>query len=110
MSGPDPVGRPPRAGLQNERTALAWNRTGLALLGLAAVVIRLRLEVPGVLAIITVMVCALLATAVLVAGIRRYRVAHAHPAGRARIDARVPTAVVALIVVLAVVELVALFW
>jgi uncharacterized membrane protein YidH (DUF202 family) len=108
VTGCRPPGPLPRAGLQNERTALAWNRTGLALLGVAAVVVRLRLERPGVLAMITVAVCTLLCLGVLIASIRRYRAAHTHPAGRSGIDARLPTAVVALIVVLAVIELVAI--
>ncbi|HCT78386.1 MAG TPA: hypothetical protein DGT23_17770 [Micromonosporaceae bacterium] len=106
MSAPRPDRHPSRAGLQNERTALAWNRTGLALLGLAAVVIRMRLDGPGVLAIITVVVCGLLALGVLAGGIGRYRAARSHPGGRAGIDARLPMTVVAFVVVLAVVELV----
>ncbi|MEO7235780.1 MAG: DUF202 domain-containing protein [Lapillicoccus sp.] len=47
---------PPRdPGLQPERTALAWQRTGLALAGASVVVARLTFETVGVVALLAAM-------------------------------------------------------
>jgi uncharacterized membrane protein YidH (DUF202 family) len=77
-----------------ERTALAWNRTGLAVLTLAAVVFRLQMSTTPALAVVLVAICAPLGLVVLIGGIHR-----------ARVDARLPFAMAMLIVVVAVVEL-----
>ncbi len=95
------------SGRQNERTALAWTRTGLALL--AAVLIAARITVPdiGVVAVAFAAVALPLAGAVVLLAARRYRAARAAVGTRRALpDGRLPVAVAAVVVTLAVVELI----
>jgi uncharacterized membrane protein YidH (DUF202 family) len=106
VTRPRPGGWPYGDGLHNERTALSWRRTGLALLGLAAVIVRLRFAWPPVAAVLTVAVCTLAALGVLIIGVRRYHAARTNQAGSApAVDGHLSAAVVALIVLLAAIEL-----
>jgi uncharacterized membrane protein YidH (DUF202 family) len=59
-------------GVHNERTALAWQRTALALLAGSAVVARLTLDRIGVLAVVSVAVTMPLALWVMVESRGRY--------------------------------------
>ncbi|MGH3862702.1 DUF202 domain-containing protein [Actinokineospora sp.] len=77
--------------LHVERTRLAWARTTLALIGLAAVVIRLRIDQPFLVGAATVAIGLLL-----LAMLR----------GNRRADGAMPAAVVGLVLVVVVVELV----
>jgi uncharacterized membrane protein YidH (DUF202 family) len=86
-----------------ERTALAWTRTALALLGAVLLAVRLSIDRLGAIAVTFVLVALPLAVAVLVAAGRRYRAAHR--GDRARLDGRLPGGVALLVVVLAAVEL-----
>lgn len=97
----------PGDSLPNERTALSWTRTGIALFGLAAIVLRLRFDRPSVLAVVTIVLCGGLAIAVLAGSVRRYRAAHLHqPGGRLPTDGKLPLLTVVLIVLIAIVALV----
>jgi putative membrane protein len=90
----------------NERTALAWTRTGLALLGSALLAIRVVVERLGPLTAAFAVVALPLAVVVLVGAGRRYRSAHAARSTRARLpDGRLPAGVAILLVILAVTEL-----
>lgn len=90
------------AGLQPERTALAWQRTGLALLVLGLASPRLTWGLLGIWALLPAAVVTVGSVAMLARAHRRYRVAghllDGHPAGR-RLDGRLPllTAVLALV-------------
>jgi len=68
--------RPFDVGLQPERTALAWSRTGLVFLVGALLAARLLLEVVGTWVLIPVAPVVLIAIGVSVAGSRRYRDQH----------------------------------
>ena len=98
----------PDPGVYNERTALAWQRTALALIAASAVVARLTLERIGVLAIASVLVAMPLAVWVMVESRGRY----AHTAGvrsRARSrGGRAPTVLAVVTVLVALTELSAL--
>jgi uncharacterized membrane protein YidH (DUF202 family) len=72
VSAPDPG-----AGVYNERTALAWQRTALALIAGSAVVSRLTVDRVGVLAVVSLAVTMPLALWVMVESRGRY----AHDAG-----------------------------
>jgi len=93
------------AGLQPERTALAWQRTALALLGLGLASPRLAWGSLGPWALLPALVVVVGSVAILARSHRRYRTA-SHPLkGRPpglRLDGRLPllTAVLALIVAL----------
>lgn len=65
------------AGLQPERTSLAWQRTALALLGVGLLVPRVAWATLGVWSFVPSGLVVGAAVAVLVAGLRRYRAAHA---------------------------------
>lgn len=93
---------PDAGGVSNERTALAWTRTALALMSTALVAGRIVLDRLGALAVVLTVVAVPLAAAVLVAAARRYR-ASLRP-GAPTPDGRVPGLVSALVVVLAVTE------
>lgn len=67
-----PVGPAPDAGLQAERTVLAWRRTGLAMALAAVVAGRLAVPVFGVVALVLTGVGLLQAVAVAAAAGRRY--------------------------------------
>jgi uncharacterized membrane protein YidH (DUF202 family) len=81
-------------GAPGERTVLAWNRTGLAVLALATVVFRLQMSTAPALAVVMVAICAPLGLVVLIGGIHRTRV-----------DARLPFAMAMLITAVGIVEL-----
>ena len=93
------------AGLQPERTALAWQRTALALLGLGLASPRLAWGSLGPWALLPALVVVVGSVAILARSHRRYRTAShllkGRPAGL-RLDGRLPllTAVLALIVAL----------
>ena len=72
---------PPDPGLQPERTALAWRRTALSVLVVAAGVARVVTPVLGVLALLAAAAGGLQALAVTVLADRRYRAARRGPAG-----------------------------
>lgn len=77
--------------LHVERTGLAWARTTLALIGLAAVVIRLRIDQPLLVGAATVAIGLLLLVML---------------RGNRRADGAMPATVVGLVLVVVVVELV----
>ncbi|HML50706.1 MAG TPA: DUF202 domain-containing protein [Propionicimonas sp.] len=91
------------AGLQPERTALAWQRTALALLGLGLASPRLTWGSWGAWSLLPALVVVVGSVAILARSHRRYRTAShllkGRPAGL-RLDGRLPllTAVLALIV------------
>lgn len=94
-------------GVSNERTALAWQRTALALLAGAAILFGLTLERLGLVAFVALAVVMPLSAWVLVESRGRY----AHDAGtgtrlRSR-DGRAPSAVAVATLVLALAELLA---
>jgi Domain of unknown function (DUF202) len=84
VTGPQPEGA------HFERTALAWNRTGLAATGLTVVVFRMHLADSTALALAVLAICAPVAMMMLVGGTHR---------------TRLPFATAMLIAVVAVVEL-----
>lgn len=98
----------PDPGVYNERTALAWQRTALALVAGAAIVSRLSLDSLGVFAVLAVAVAVPVGGWVLWASRHRY---HAHasvqPRARAR-GGRAPTALAVVTFVIGVTELAAL--
>jgi uncharacterized membrane protein YidH (DUF202 family) len=97
----------PDAGTPNARTALAWQRTALALVGASAVVARLTFDRVGVTAVLVLAVALLLGVWVLLES--RLRYAHAagtRSRGRER-SGRAPLAVTVAVVLIGVVELVA---
>lgn len=95
-------------GLVNERTALAWQRTALALMAGSAVLARLTFDRLGAMAFAGVVVVLPLSMWVLVESRGRY----AHDAGarlrRRHRGGRAPAALTVATVVLALVELVAI--
>jgi uncharacterized membrane protein YidH (DUF202 family) len=94
-------------GSPNARTALAWQRTALALVGASAVVGRLTFERLGVLAVLVLAVALLLAGWVLLESRLRYaHAAGARSRGRGR-SGRAPLAVTVSVVLVGLVELVA---
>lgn len=93
-------------GLHNERTALAWTRTALALLGAVLLASRLTVDRLGALAVAFTVVALPLAAVVLAGASRRYRAARSRaPDGPVLPDGRLPAGVALLVVVLAIVEL-----
>lgn len=103
----DAAATPP--GLQPERTALAWQRTGLALLVLGLASLRLTWALLGLWALLPASIVAAGAVVMLVVAHRRYQVAghllNGHPVGR-RLDGRLPLLTALLALVLAVMALV----
>ncbi|MEV0678973.1 DUF202 domain-containing protein [Actinosynnema sp. NPDC050436] len=91
-------------GAQNERTALAWQRTALAMIAGSAVLARLTVPRVGLAAVVGMGVTAALGIVVLVAARWRYREGRR---GR-RTGAVLPAAVAAGTVVMVLVELAAL--
>lgn len=94
------------AGAQNERTALAWTRTSLALLVGVILATRLAAEPLGVAAVVFGALMAPLAVLVLVMARRRYQ--HAHHAlhtDDALPDGRLPALVALVAALLAVLEI-----
>ena len=100
-------GVPPGAdGAANDRTALAWTRTALALLGAALLATRAVADRFGLLATAFAVVALPMALVVLVGAGRRYRAARATLRTKSRLpDGRLPAGVTVLLVALAVTEL-----
>lgn len=93
-------------GAQNERTSLAWTRTGLALLVAAILAARLGAERLGAAALLAGGIAGATAITVLVITRARYRAAHlALHDDRELPDGVLPGAVAAIVVVLACVEI-----
>lgn len=104
----------PDAGLQAERTALAWQRTALVLAATAAAVLRLVAYRAGAVATVACAVVAIAAVAVLWITRRRYRsTVHAvrqdvddePDAGPSMPGAKLPTTVVAATLILGLAEI-----
>jgi uncharacterized membrane protein YidH (DUF202 family) len=74
---------PSPPGLQNERTALSWQRTALAVLAGSAVITRLTLNRLGPFALLSVVVAAPVCVWILIESRRRYE-HDAGPQARAR--------------------------
>jgi uncharacterized membrane protein YidH (DUF202 family) len=103
-----PAGRDP--GLQQERTMLAWRRTGLALLVGSLTIGRLTLEVIGPVVVVPTVLTATLAGWVVVESLRSRRLARAHPhepGFSVLSDGRLPAAVAAVLAGLAAAEVAA---
>ena len=98
-------------GLQNERTSLAWSRTGLALLIAVLLAARITLGELGPVTVIFTIFTLPLAVGVLVSASRRYRSAHRalHAPTAWLPDARLPAAVTILVLSLAGIELTYLY-
>jgi putative membrane protein len=97
-------------GLQNERTALAWTRTGLALLVAVLLASRITVGELGVVTIIFTVFTLPLAVTVIVSAGRRYRISHRALESAAPLpDARLPAAVTVLVLSLAAIELIYLY-
>ncbi|WP_433273701.1 DUF202 domain-containing protein [Actinosynnema sp. CS-041913] len=90
--------------MQNERTALAWQRTALAMIAGSAVLTRLTVDRVGPLALVGMAVTVASGSAVFVASRWRYQDGRRGRTG----GARLPVAVVVGTVAMVVVELVAL--
>lgn len=106
MTGQVPARDP---GLQQERTALAWRRTGLALAVGALLLSRLTLDTLGTAVIVPAAVAFVLAAWVVSVTLRGRRYAAAHPDepsfDRILRDGRVPAVVALVAVALAAGEL-----
>lgn len=93
-------------GAQNERTSLAWTRTGLALLVASLLAGRFAAARLGPVAVVAGAIAAGTVVAVLYLARRRYRVGHtALHAGAALPDGRLPALVTMVVILLAVLEL-----
>ena len=102
-----PVGDP---AAPQERTALAWRRTGLALLIGALTIGRLTLDALGPAVVVPTALAAALAGWVIIAALRTRRLARAHPGEPSfsvLADGRLPGVVAALVGALALGELIA---
>lgn len=99
------------AGLQPERTALAWQRTALALLGLGLASPRLTWGSLGPWSLLPALVVVVGSLAILARSHRRYRTAthllKGRPAGL-RLDGRLPLLTTVLALIVAVLALVLL--
>ncbi|HEY9411246.1 MAG TPA: DUF202 domain-containing protein [Jiangellaceae bacterium] len=94
------------AGAQNERTSLAWTRTGLALLVASLLAGRFAAARLGPVAVVAGAIAAGTVVAVLYLARRRYRVGHAALHGGAPLpDGRLPALVTIVVTLLAVLEL-----
>lgn len=92
-------------GAQNERTALAWTRTALALLVGVVLATRLAAEPLGVVAVVFGVVVAPIPVAILALARRRYRRSHeALHAERALPDGKLPALVAVVALLLALLE------
>lgn len=93
-----------------ERTSLAWRRTGLALLVGSLTIGRLTLETLGPAVVAPTMLATALAAWVVLASLRTRRLARAHPGDptfSVLADGRLPVVVAALVGALALGELLA---
>lgn len=103
-----PGHEPADVGLANERTALAWQRTALSLVGGSAIVARLSWSELGLVALVPVLVTVVLALWVFLESNWRYaHDAGTRPRGRSR-GGRGPLFLTLCVVVLAGTELFAL--
>ena len=103
MTGRDP-------GLQQERTILAWRRSGLALLVGALTIGRISLDTLGLVAVVPSVMVAGLALWVVLDALRARRLARTHPGEpgySVLADGRLPAAVAVVVGTLGVVELAA---
>lgn len=97
-------------GLQNERTSLAWTRTGLALLAAVLLASRITARELGVVTVIFMVVTLPLTVDVLLSAGRRYRASRrALESSTPLPDARLPFTVTVLVLSLAVIELIYLY-
>jgi uncharacterized membrane protein YidH (DUF202 family) len=99
--------RPPRVpwdpGLQNERTAFAWMRSGLALFGAALVLTRISAHWRDLASVALSAASAALAALVVVGAAARYRRAAAALTGRRPLpDGRLPAAMAAVTTLLGI--------
>lgn len=93
-------------GAQNERTALAWTRTALALLVGVVLATRLAAEPLGPAAVVFGLLVAPVALLILVLARRRYRLSHeALHAERVLPDGKLPALVALVALLLAVLEI-----
>ena len=102
LAAPDPA--------QQERTALAWRRTGLALLVGSLTVGRITIDSLGPVVVVPTVLGAALATWVLAVALRERRLARAHPGEptfSVLADGRLPALVALLVGALALAELLA---
>ena len=93
-------------GAQNERTSLAWTRTGLAVLVAVLLATRLAADRLGAIVVAFAVITVPAAVVILLAAGRRYR--HSHRAlheGRVLPDGRLPGMVALVVVLLALIEL-----
>lgn len=96
----------PEAGVYNERTSLAWQRTALALVAGSAIVARLTLDRLGPVAVASLVLVLPLALWVMLESRGRYT-RHAGVARPRSRGGRAPTALVLATVILALTELAA---
>lgn len=97
------------AGLANERTGLAWQRTALSLVTGSAILSRFTFERLGIVAVVSFAVVASLAGWLFWEARGRYRHAPDVERGRRPRGGRAPATVAAAVAVLASTELAALF-
>ncbi|HET6968915.1 MAG TPA: DUF202 domain-containing protein [Ornithinibacter sp.] len=111
MAEPRGARRPaPDPAAPQERTALAWRRTGLALLVGSLTIGRLSLDALGPAVVVPTVLGAALAAWVLVVALRARRLARAHPGEptfSVLADGRLPALVAVLVGALALGELLA---
>lgn len=94
-------------GAQQERTALAWRRTGLALVVAAVTIGRLTLDSLGPVVVVPTAIVAVLAGWVVVTALRARRLARPHPGEPSfsvLADGRLPGVVTVVLGTLAVAE------
>lgn len=90
----------------DERTALAWTRTGLAVLVASLIVARLTLERLGPVSVVMAALGPVVTVAIVVSSRRRFQAAHeALRRGHPRPDARLPALVAGFTVAVALIEL-----
>ena len=93
----------------DERTSLAWTRTGLALLLAAVVVARLTVARLGPVSVVVAALGLVVSGWILISSRQRFRAAHlALRQGSHRPDARLPAVLAGFIVAISLAELVAL--
>jgi uncharacterized membrane protein YidH (DUF202 family) len=105
-------GPPPDDGLQQERTVLAWRRTGLALAVAALLIARLTVQALGPVAVVLGILCAVAAAWVVLTTLRRGRFSRTSSVDSAfdavLHDGRAPAALAAIAAVVCSVEVIAM--